>query len=73
METLAALLFRWTRWGRCPACGRWSRFSAPVLAATGVPPEMEHLVPRICKCRHGCTSSVRAIISLELRTAAKEA
>jgi hypothetical protein len=78
-HTLATLLFRWTRYGRCPACGRWSRFSVAVPAATGVPPEMQHLVPWIAKCqRNGCTSSVlrlerRAIPSLELRTAAREA
>jgi hypothetical protein len=35
---------------------------------------MQHLVPWIAKChRNGCTSSVRAITSLELRTAAREA
>jgi hypothetical protein len=74
MQVLAALLFRWTRCGRCPACGRWSRFSVAVPAATGVPPEMQHLVPRITKChRNGCTSSVRAITDLELRTVSKEA
>jgi hypothetical protein len=74
MQALATLLFRWTRYGRCPACGRWSRFSIPEPAATGAPPEMQHLVPWIAKChRNGCTSSVRAITSLELRTAAREA
>jgi len=72
MHILATMLFRWTRWGRCPACGTWGRFSPPIPAATGVPAEMQHLVPCISQChRNGCTSSVRAITSLELRTVAQ--
>jgi hypothetical protein len=71
MHSLASLLFRLFRVGRCPACGHLTQFSAPVPLLTGdVPAELQDLVPRICQCRrHGCTSSVRAITSLELRTA----
>jgi hypothetical protein len=73
-RALATTLFSLFLLGRCPAYACWSRFSIPVPAATGVPPEMQHLIPRISKCRrNGCTSSIRAIIGLELRSAAKEA
>ncbi len=75
MHSLVRLLFRLFRLGRCPCCGHWTRFSAPVSVLTGnVPAELQALAPRICQCRRqGCTSSVRAITGLELRTTAKEA
>ena len=71
MNLVAAFLFHTFGVGRCPCCGRVTRFSQPVPVAVGVPPEMEHLVPRVAKCAaNGCTSSVRAITGLELRTRA---
>lgn len=72
---LATALFRSLLFGRCPACASWTTFSPPTSVLTGhVPAELQGLVPQICKCRkNGCTSSVRAITSLELRTATVEA
>jgi hypothetical protein len=74
-HTLAATLFGLFRISRCPTCGQWSRFARPVPALTGhIPAELQDLVPYITKChRNGCTSSVRAITDLELRTVSKEA
>ena len=69
LHILATLLFRFLRVGRCPACGRIGRFSHPLPAIRGpIPAEVEGAVPLICRCTNGCTSSVRAIIELELRT-----
>ena len=71
MTYLAALLFRAFGLGRCPCCGSWTVFSRAMPVASGVPAEMQHLVPQVAKCRrNGCTSSVRAITGLELRTRA---
>jgi hypothetical protein len=74
-RALAATLFGFFRISRCPTCGQWSRFARPVPALTGhIPAELQGLVPYITKCyRNGCTSSVRAITDLELRTVSKEA
>lgn len=61
-------LFTYFRIGRCPTCGAWTSFSAPIAVAYGVPADMIHLVPQVVKCHtNGCTSSVRAIVSLEER------
>ena len=75
MTHIARLLFKICRAGRCPTCGKFTRFSRQECLVTGdIPAELEGLVPQVCKClRNGCTSSVRAITSLELRIAAKEA
>lgn len=71
MRHIVPFLFRFFGLGRCPCCGRWTHFTRPVPLAAGVPPDMQHLVPRIAKCAaNGCTSSVRAITRLELRTRA---
>jgi hypothetical protein len=65
---VAALLFRLLRYSRCPSCGSWGKFSRPIPAISGpVPAEVQGLVPLICRCPRGCTSSVRAITSLERR------
>ncbi len=71
MNRLCAFLFHNFGLGRCPCCARWTHFSPGTPVAIGVPPEMEHLVPQVAQCAaNGCTSSVRAIIGLELRTRA---
>jgi hypothetical protein len=72
---VVAILFKLVRWGRCPCCHSWTSFSRPQPALYGpIPVEVQGLVPQVCKCRrNGCTSSERAIVSLELRPASVEA
>lgn len=74
-RAIAVTLFKLALYGRCPTCSHWTRFSKATPVLTGyIPPELQGLVPQICKCRkNGCTSSVRAITSLELRPARVEA
>lgn len=68
IHVVAHWLFHLLRIGRCPCCGRWTTFSRPVPVAVGAPPEMQALVPRITRCRYGCTSSAAAIARLERRS-----
>jgi hypothetical protein len=73
-HVIVSLLFHLLRFSRCPTCGSWGRFSRPTPAVSGpIPPEVQGLVPLICKCPRGCTSSVQAITSLERRAAHVEA
>ena len=67
-HAIVSLLFRLMRFSRCPCCGSWGRFSRPTPAVFGpIPSEVQGLVPLICKCPRGCTSSVQAITRLERR------
>ena len=71
---VATLLFHLLRVGRCPCCSRWGKFDRVTPAVSGpVPAEVQGLVPMICRCPQGCTSSVRAITSLERRVTRVEA
>ena len=68
MHTLMHWLFTCFRISICPCCHQITTFSQPVPVAYGVPAEYAHLVPQVVKCRrNGCTSSVRAVVSLEKR------
>ena len=65
---VATWLFHLLRYSKCPCCGQWGRFSRATPAVSGpIPAEVQGLVPLICKCPRGCTSSVQAIIRLERR------
>lgn len=74
MQLIASLLFRLARVGRCPCCGKWTRFTRPTSPIVGnMPPGYKGPIILMSTCRRqGCTSSVRAITSLELRVATKE-
>lgn len=75
MQRFVALsLFHLLHVARCPCCGSWGKFSRPTPAVSGpVPAEVQGLVPLICHCPRGCTSSVRSITGLERRAAHVEA